>query len=69
MAKRINWQYANIRDKVYNNEEKKYDWRQVKAFADMKCGACQRRIKKNQVMLWNVNTKDVMHLPGDCKLW
>jgi hypothetical protein len=69
MAKRINWQYANIRDKVYNKEEIKYDWREVKAFNDIKCEACQRRIKKGQKMLWNVNTKTVMHIANECKLW
>lgn len=68
MAKRINWQYANIRDKV-SREEISYDWRTVRAFNDMKCNACSKYIRKHQNMLWNINTKNVMHLPDECKLW
>jgi len=69
MAKRINWQYANIRDKVNYKEEIVYDWRQVKAFDNKTCDACKKRIHKGQNMLWNTRTKNVMHVANECKLW
>ena len=33
------------------------------------CGACTRRIKVNQKMLWHVDSDIKMHRPQDCKLW
>ena len=50
MAKRINWEYANIRDKVAGTPfDNSYDWRQLKSLRDTTCEACQRRIKKGQM--------------------
>jgi hypothetical protein len=70
MAKRINWEYANIRDKVAGTPfDNSYDWRELKSLRDTTCEACQRRIHKGQMMKWNVNTKTVMHLEKECKLW
>jgi hypothetical protein len=69
MGKRLNWEYRNIKENIDHTEENRYDWREIKAFNDIKCDACQRRIKKGQKMLWNVNTKNKMHLAHECKLW
>lgn len=70
MGKRINWEYANVRDKVAGNPfDNSYDWRQLKSLRDTTCEACTRRIKKGQMMMWNVNTKTVMHIDKECKLW
>jgi len=69
MGKRLNWEHLNLKDKVNHTAEIKYDWREIKAFNHTKCDACQRRIKKDQKMLWNFNTKTKMHLPEECKLW
>ena len=70
MGKRINWEYAKIRDKVSATPfENSYDWRELKSNSDVECEACKRRIHKGQKMLWNVDTKTVMHLANECKLW
>jgi len=52
-----------------NPFDNSYDWRELKSLRDTTCEACQRRIHKGQMMKWNVNTKTVMHLEKDCKLW
>ena len=55
MGKRINWEYANIRDKVAGNPfDNSYDWRELKSLRDTTCEACTRRIKKGQMMMWYV---------------
>lgn len=69
MGKRLNWEYVNIKSKINNTEENQYDWRELKSYYDTTCDACQRRIHKDQKMLWNVNTRNKMHLPNECKLW
>jgi len=70
LSKRLNWEYANIRDKTTGNPfDNTYDWRKLKSLKDVECNACKRRIHKGQDMLWNVNTKNVMHIETECKLW
>jgi hypothetical protein len=69
MAKRINWQYANVRDKVYKQEDNNYGWRQIMSKYITTCNACQRRINVGQQMLWHKETGNRMHVANECKLW
>lgn len=70
MGRNINWHYASTRDKVVAREENNTPgWRTIKSNSNITCQACQRRIKINQKMLWHVETKAVMHIPQECKLW
>lgn len=70
MAKRINWQYANTRDKVYKSEDNTYGWVQfTNQYASVICHACSRRIKKGQQMLWHKESNSKMHVANECKLW
>lgn len=70
MSKRINWEYSNIKNKVNSRQENNTPgWRTIISNSYVKCEACGRTIRKNQKMLWHIDTKSVMHFPEECKLW
>ncbi len=71
MAKRINWEYSNIKNKVYNKPfDQQPGWRILtNTFKNEKCQGCNKSIKYGQKFLWHIETKAKMHLPEQCKLW
>lgn len=70
MAKRINWQYANIRDKVYSQQDNTNGWFQImNRYSNVNCNACGRRIHKGKQMLLHKATRNKMHVANECKLW
>jgi hypothetical protein len=45
-------------------ESIQYDWKEITCIYPKKCDVCQAWIEKHSKVLWNVNTKHVMHI--DC---